>query len=125
MFFDYTLYTKLGLTTITEFIVVIVFKNIIQNKSIMNNVINRINMNDPKFKKVKRNVGRKANSLAYMKFEDNFSPFRVSNLPIGSFYSVYRNKDGSFGIIRDFNFFGTEYMISFYIYRHYLEICFY
>jgi hypothetical protein len=80
----------------------------------MNNVINRINMNDPKFKKVKRNVGRKANSLAYMKFEDNFSPFRVSNLPIGSFYSVYRNKDGSFGIIRDFNFFGTEYMISFY-----------
>jgi hypothetical protein len=77
-------------------------------------VINRINMNDPKFKKVKQNVHRKANTLIYMKFENYFLPFRGSELPPGAFYSVYRNRDGSVGIIRDFNFFGTEYMISFY-----------
>ena len=80
----------------------------------MNNVINRINMNDPKFKKVKRNVHRKANTLIYMKFENYFLPFRGSELPKGAFYSVYRNRDGNVGIIRDFKFFGTEYMISFY-----------
>ena len=76
--------------------------------------ITRININDPKYKQVKKNVHRKATSLIYMKFEDNFLPFRGSELPRGAFYSTYRNKDGSIGIIRDFKFFGTEYMISFY-----------
>ena len=80
----------------------------------MNNLINRINMNDPKFKKVKQNVNRKSNTSIYIKFEDYFLPFCGSELPKGAFYSVYRNRDGSVGIIRDFKFFGTEYMISFY-----------
>ena len=79
----------------------------------MNN-INRINTNHPKFKKVKRNVERKSNTLIYMKFEDYFLPFCGSELPKGAFYSVYRNRDGSVGIIRDYHFFGSEYMISFY-----------
>jgi len=78
------------------------------------NVINRINIDDPKFKKVKQNVHRKANSLIYMKFEDYFLPFRGSELPPGAFYSVYRNRDGSVGIIRDFKFFGNAYVISFF-----------
>jgi hypothetical protein len=80
----------------------------------MNNVINRINIDDPKFKKVKRNVHRKANTSIYMKFENYFLPFRGSELPPGAFYSVYRNRDGSVGIIRDFKFFGNAYMISFF-----------
>ena len=78
------------------------------------NVINRINIDDPKFKKVKQNVHRKANTLIYMKFENYFLPFRGSELSPGAFYSVYRNRDGSVGIIRDFKFFGNAYMISFF-----------
>ena len=69
------------------------------------NTVNKLNLSDKKFDKVKQIVEIKASTLSKIKLQ-NFGPHR--------FYIDYYDEKTRFGIIRNYNYYGYGYCISFY-----------
>jgi len=79
-------------------------------------VINKINLNDKKFDKVKSNISLKLNTL--LNIGSRILPFYTNENNglenLNEFYSDFFDKKKNVGIIRDYYTYGDAYMISFY-----------
>jgi hypothetical protein len=69
------------------------------------NTVNKLNLSDKKFDDVKKIIEIKASTLGKIKLQ-NFGPHR--------FYIDYYDEKTRFGIIRNYNYYGDGYCISFY-----------